>query len=422
MPGLRLCQAVPCRIPPPVRRSALARANERHDWRIFAECAWRLPARARDLHAGEDSGLDLDSPVFALDSSTVDLCLSLFPRAPFRTAKAAVKLHTLLDLRGSIPSFVHVSDGKLHDVNVLDLLTPEPGAVYVMDRAYVDCKRLHALQRTGAFFVVRAKKNLKWHRIHAAPKASAAGIRADRTIALDGKRTRLAYPDRLRRVHFRDAATDRKPVFLTNSFNWPAPTVRALYKSRWHVEIFFELIKRNLRIKRVLGTSENAVKSQLRVAISVYALAAIIRKQLDIPASLHSMLKIPAVMPFERANLREILLSKNSGTPEPGIPGQLQLFESTLPAGPRPPAARACRSRAGARAAADSEAGFRALQSRLQQVAREDPAQARRQRTVLPSSHSYTFSGLPKPVPKSQVTENKRLPGKALQYKIRPIL
>ena len=247
----------------PVRRSILADANETRDWRMYADLAQRLIAQARKLYAGDGLGLDLSSTVYALDSTTIDLCLSVFPWAHFRTTKAAVKMHTLLDLRGSIPSFIHVSDGKLHDVHALDLLMPEAGAIYVMDRAYVDFARLHALHVAGAFFVTRAKSNMDAQRVYSAPTDRGSGIICDQTIALDGVQTKRNYPQHLRRVRFHDPDSGKTLVFITNHFTLPAATVCALYKSRWQVELFFKWIEQHLRIKRFYGTSENAVKSLL---------------------------------------------------------------------------------------------------------------------------------------------------------------
>jgi Transposase DDE domain/Domain of unknown function (DUF4372) len=265
-----------------VHRSTLADANEARDWRIYAAFAQRLIAQARRLYAGDSLGVDLSNTVYALDSTTIDLCLSVFPWAHFRSTKAAVKMHTLLDLRGSIPSFIHISDGKLHDVHALDMLLPEAGAIYVMDRGYVDFRRLHVLHQAGAFFVTRAKSNLDAHRVYSAPVDRATGLICDLTIALDGLQTRQDYPEHLRRIRFRDKETDKTLVFLTNQMTLPASTICALYKSRWQVELFFKWIKQHLRIKRFYGTSENAVKTQIWIAISVYVLVAIVRKRLGL--------------------------------------------------------------------------------------------------------------------------------------------
>lgn len=245
-------------------------------------------------------GLDLTNTVYALDSTTIDLCLSVFPWAHFRTTKAAVKMHTLLDLKGSIPSFIHVSDGKLHDVHALDLLELEAGAIYVMDRGYVDFARLHALHLAGAFFVTRAKSNMNWHRVYSMPTDRTTGIICDQRIALDGFYTRKEYPAQLRRVRFNDPETGKTLVFLSNQMTLPAMTICALYKNRWQVELFFKWIKQHLRIKRFFGTSENAVKTQIWIAVSVYVLVAIIKKKLQLDASLYTLLQILSVTLFEK--------------------------------------------------------------------------------------------------------------------------
>ena len=311
----------------PVRVSTLARANERRPWRMHADLAHRLIARARALYADEDLGFEMDTTVYALDSSTVDLCLSVFPWATFPTTKAAVKLHTLPDLRGTIPSFMHVSDGKLHDINVLDLLVPEPGAIYVMDRAYVDFRRLYSLHQAGASFVTRAKKNRKYHHVYSTPKDHEQGIQADQTIALDGQRTQKAYPLHLRRIRYRDPATGKRLVFLTNRTNLDATTVCAPYKSRWKVELFFRWVKQHLQIQRFFGTSENAVKSQIWIAVSVYGVVAIFRKELGISLSLYATLEILSVMPFEQVPLYEAFTNLEY-IPEPASSAQqLNLFE-----------------------------------------------------------------------------------------------
>jgi hypothetical protein len=250
----------------PVRRSTLADANASRDWRIYAEFAQRLIAQARRLYAGDSLGVDLGNAVYALDATTIDLCLSVFPWAHFRSTKAAVKMHTLLDLRGSIPSFIHISNGKMHDVHALDMLLPEPGAIYVMDRGYIDFARLYVLQQAGAFFVTRAKSNLDAHRVYSSATDRTTGVIADQTIALGGVRTSKDYPVHLRRVRFRDAETKKTLVFLTNQTALPALTICGLYKSRWQVELFFKWIKQHLRIKQFYGTSENAVKTQIWIA------------------------------------------------------------------------------------------------------------------------------------------------------------
>jgi len=288
----------------PIRRSTLADANESRDWRIYADLAQRLIAQARKLYATEDLGLDLTNTVYALDSTTIDLCLSVFPWAHFRTTKAAVKMHTLLDLRGNIPRFIHVSDGKLHDVHALDMLVPEPGAIDVMDRGYGDFARLYRLHLCGAFFVTRAKSNMSAHRLYSAPTDRSAGVIADQTIVLDGHYTRQDYPSHLRRIRFRDEETGRTLVFLTNQTTLPAATIFDLYKSRWQVELFFKWIKQHLRIKRFYGTSENAVKTQIWIAVSVYVLVAIVRKRLNLEASLDTILQVVSVSVLKKIPLR----------------------------------------------------------------------------------------------------------------------
>ena len=310
----------------PVRRSTLADANEARDWRIYAELAQRLIAQARKLYAGEDLGLELSNTVYALDSTTIDLCLSVFPWAHFRTTKAAVKMHTLLDLRGNIPSFIHVSDGKLHDVHALDLLIPEAGAIYVMDRGYVDFARLHGLHQAGAFFVTRAKANMSAHRLYSAPADRTTGIICDQTIALDGYFASRDYPARLRRVRYHDAETGKTLVFLTNTFVIPALTVAALYKNRWQVELFFKWIKQHLRIKQFYGTSENAVKTQIWIAVSVYVLVAIVRKRLALDASLYTLLQILSVTLFEKIELKQALSMEEYKSDTYQITNQLNLF------------------------------------------------------------------------------------------------
>jgi hypothetical protein len=291
----------------PVRRSTLADANASRDWRIYAEFAQRLIAQARRLYAGDSLGVDLGNAVYALDSTTIDLCLSMFPWAHFRSNKAAVKMHTLLDLRGSIPSFIHISNGKMHDVHALDMLLPEPGAIYVMDRGYIDFARLYVLQQAGAFFVTRAKSNLDAHRVYSSATDRTTGVIADQTIALGGVRTSKDYPVHLRRVRFRDAETKKTLVFLTNQTTLPALTICGLYKSRWQVELFFKWIKQHLRIKQFYGTSENAVKTQIWIAVSVYVLVAIIRKRLKLEASLYTLLQIISVTMFEKLPLPSAL-------------------------------------------------------------------------------------------------------------------
>jgi transposase len=310
----------------PVRRSTLADANELRDWRIYAEFAHRLIAQARNLYADDSLGLELTNTVYALDSTTIDLCLSLFPWAHFRSTKAAVKMHTLLDLRGNIPSFIHISDGKLHDVHALDLLLPEAGSIYVMDRGYLDFTRLYALRQAGAFFVTRAKSNLDAHRVYSATTDRAAGIIADQTIALDGYATSKQYPVHLRRVRFRDPESGKTLVFLTNQFALPAATICALYKSRWQVELFFKWIKQHLRIKKFYGTSDNAVKTQIWIAVSVYVLVAIVKKRLALDASLYTLLQVFSVTLFEKMPMAQALSETTTTFEENEMDSQLNLF------------------------------------------------------------------------------------------------
>ena len=288
-----------------VARATLADANEARDWRIWHELAQLLMRRARRLYAAESLAVDLDNTVYALDSTTIDLCLSVFPWAHFRATKAAVKMHTLLDLRGNIPSFIHVSDGKLHDVNVLDLLIPEPGAFYVMDRGYIDYARLYALHQAAAFFVTRAKSNIDARRIYSAPTDRTAGVICDQTIALNGFYAAKDYPEHLRRIRYKVPDTGKTLVFLTNNTALPPLTIAALYKSRWQVELFFKWVKQHLRIKRFYGTSENAVKTQIWTAVAVYVLVAIVKKELHLEPSLYTLLQILSVTLFEKIPLQQ---------------------------------------------------------------------------------------------------------------------
>ena len=310
-----------------VARSTLADANEKRDWRIYADFAQSLIQIARRLYAGEDLGLELDNTVYALDATTIDLCLAVFPWAHFRQTKAAVKLHTLLDLRGNIPSFIHISDGKLHDVNVLDLLLPEPGAFYVMDRGYLDYERLYQLDQAMTFFVIRAKSNLQFRRLSSRPVDKAIGLRCDQIIKLTGYKTSQRYPDALRRIKFYDAETDKRFVFLTNNFTLPALTITELYRYRWQVELFFKWIKQHLRIKSFFGTSENAVKTQVWIAVSVYVLVAIIKRRLDIKASLYSILQILSVTVFETMPIDQLLRGCDQTMENNDAINQLNLFD-----------------------------------------------------------------------------------------------
>src|SRR5450755_1744219 len=283
-----------------VARSTLADANESRDWRIFADFAQALIATAQRLYAREAMGVDLEQSLYPLDSTTIDLCLALFPWARFRQRKAAVKMHTLLDLRGNIPAFVHVTDGKVHDVNVLDEIVPEAGAFYVMDRAYIDFERLFVLTLSAAFFVVRTKSNLLLRRRYSHPVDKSTGVRSDQTVILSSFESASVYPDALRRVSYFDVETNRRLRFLTNNFVLPALTIAQIYKCRWQVELFFKWIKQHLRIKAFYGTSENAVKTQIWIAVSVYVLVAIVRKRLGLEASLYQILQILSVSLFEK--------------------------------------------------------------------------------------------------------------------------
>src|SRR3954464_7809251 len=308
-------------------RSTLADALERRDWRIYHALAQRLIVRARALYAQEPSVLDLDASVYALDSTTIDLCLSLFDWAPFQSTKAAVKLHTLLDLRGSIPTFIHISDGKLHDVNVLDLLLIEAGAFYVMDRGYLDFERLYTLDQAGGFFITRAKRNLDARRVYSAPVDRDTGLICDQTIALNGFYAAKHYPAHLRRIRYRDPETGKNLVFLTNQFALPALTICALYRCRWQVELFFKWIKQHLRIKRFYGNSENAVRTQIWIAISVYVLVAIIKKTLRLDVSLHTLLQILSLTLFEKLPLKQAVAGDELMANDPLFHSQLNLFE-----------------------------------------------------------------------------------------------
>ncbi len=310
-----------------VSRSTLADANRVHDWRIFAEFAQVLIRQARDLYAHDPFGVTLSETVYALDSTTIDLCLSVFPWAQFRRRKAAVKLHTLLDLRGNIPCFIHVSQGKVHDVNILDTLPLEPGAYYVIDRGYLDFRRLYRFTAAGAFFVIRSKRNLDFRRCQRRPVDKTTGLRSDTSIRLNGVQTAPHYPDRLRRIAYYDAERDRRLVFLTNQFTLPALTITQLYRCRWQVELFFKWIKQNLRIKAFYGTSENAVKTQVWIAIGVYVLVAIVRKVLKIDRSLSDILQILSLTLFEKMPLIQALSNENAQNAADTNPNQRSLFD-----------------------------------------------------------------------------------------------
>jgi Domain of unknown function (DUF4372)/Transposase DDE domain len=310
-----------------VSRSTLADANRAHDWHIFADFAQVLIGRARKLYADEPIGVELQQTVYALDSTTIDLCLSLFPWARFRRRKGAVKLHTLVDLRGNIPTFVRITHGKTHDVTVLDHLPIEPGAFYVMDRGYVDFQRLHRFTTCSAFFVTRAKRGLDFTRRACRRVDKTTGLRSDQTIVLVGPKTSRLYPDPLRRVVFYDAENDRRFVFLTNNFTLPALTIARLYKCRWQVELFFKWIKQNLHIKAFYGTTDNAVRTQVWIAISVYVLVAIVRKELGVDRSLSEILQILSLTLFEKTPVFQALSESKLQDPEQPFSNQLTLFD-----------------------------------------------------------------------------------------------
>lgn len=308
-------------------RSTLSDANEKRNWRIYADFAQVLIHEARRLYAEESFGVELNETVYALDSTTIDLCLSLFPWAPFRRTKAAIKLHTLLDLRGSIPSFVRITDGTVHDVNLLDELIPEPGSLYVMDRGYVDFQRLHVFTRFQASFVTRAKRNLRFQRRYSHPVDRSTGLVCDQTVVLTVPRSAQGYPEALRRIRYKDPQTGKTLVFLSNNFSLPALTITELYRSRWQIELFFKWIKQHLRIKAFYGTSENAVKTQIWTAISTYLLVAILKKRLGIEHSLYTMLQILSVTLFEKMPVEQALSTAGDTLTDGDISNQLQLFE-----------------------------------------------------------------------------------------------
>jgi hypothetical protein len=310
-----------------VSRSTLADANEVRDWRIYAEFAQRLIGIARGLYVEEPFGVDLKETVYALDSTTIDLCLSVFAWAPFRSTKAAIKLHTLLDLRGNIPSFIHITDGKWHDVNILDHLLPEPGAFYVMDRGYLDFARLYRFHEAGSFFVTRAKSNLRAQRRYSHPVDRSTGLICDQTVTLTVFYSRQGFEAPLRRIRFKDPDTGKTLIFLTNNFALPALTVTELYRQRWQVELFFKWIKQHLRIKSFFGTSENAVKTQVWIAVSAYVLVAIIKKRLNLTASLYEILQILSLTMFEQMPLDQLLRKNMRDENLPDAANQLILFE-----------------------------------------------------------------------------------------------
>jgi Domain of unknown function (DUF4372)/Transposase DDE domain len=310
-----------------VARTTLADANESRDWRIFADFAQVLIRIARPLYAADPIGVDLDHSVYALDSTTIDLCLSLFPWAKFRRHKGAVKMHTLLDLHGNIPTFISITNGKVHDVNILDEITPEAGAFYVMDRGYVDFERLYIFTLSAAFFVVRVKSNVLLDRRYSHPVDKSTGVRSDHTVILTAINSVKAYPDPLRRVSYLDVKTRKRFKFLTNNFMLPALTIAQIYKSRWQVELFFKWIKQHLRIKAFYGTSENAVKTQIWVAVSVYVLVAIVRKRLTLETSLYQILQILSVTLFEKTPILQALQASDSQVESVDPGNQLILFD-----------------------------------------------------------------------------------------------
>jgi hypothetical protein len=303
-----------------VARNTLANANAVRDWRIYADFAQSLIAMARPLYAQEPFGVDLQETVYALDATTIDLCLSVFPWAPFRSAKAAIKLHTLLDLRGNIPTFIHISDGKMHEVNILDQLLPEPGAFYIMDRGFLDFERLYRFHQNGSFFVTRGKSNLKVQRRYSHPIDRKTGLICDQSVVLTGFYSHQGFEAPLRRIRFKDPETAKTFIFLTNNFVLPAFTITELYRCRWQVELFFKWIKQHLRIKAFYGTSENAVKSQIWIAVSAYVLVAIVKKRLSLSASLYEILQILSLTMFEKIPLHQLLaqipVGENDLTPD----------------------------------------------------------------------------------------------------------
>ena len=310
-----------------VSRATLADANELRDWRIHADFAQALIGIARALYAEDSFGVELDETVYALDATTIDLCLTLFPWAPFQRSKAAIKLHTLLDLRANIPAFIHITGARWHDSWVLDELTPEPGAFYVMDRGYIDFDRLHRLNLSAAFFVVRARANFQFRRLYSRPIDKTTGLRCDQIVVPTGVRSAHSYPEKLRRIAYRDPETGKAFTFLTNNLTLPALTIAQLYKCRWQVELFFKWIKQHLRIKRFFGNTENAVKTQVWIAISIYVLVAIIKKRLDIDANLYTILQVLSVTVFEKTSLLQMFSEAERTEKSHPQHNQLNLFE-----------------------------------------------------------------------------------------------
>ena len=311
-----------------VSRNTLAKANETRDWRIYSDFAQTLIHEARRLYVDDDFGLELKETVYALDSSTIDLCLSVFPWAQFRRTKAAVKLHTLLDLKGDIPTFIWITDGKVHDVNVLDHLIPEPGSIYVMDRAYLDFQRLYQLHQCSAIFVTRSKTNTGLRRLYSNTVDKSTGVRYDQIVVLTGYYSKKDYPEKLRRIKYFDAEKGRSFVFLTNQFTLPPLTIAELYRYRWRVEIFFKWIKQHLRIKRFYGTSENAVKTQIWIAVSTYVLVAIMKKRLKIDLTLYTILQILSITLFEKMPILQAITADDYRNQITSKYIQLNLFES----------------------------------------------------------------------------------------------
>lgn len=310
-----------------VSRSTLADANENRDWRIYADFAQCLIQTARRLYSQDKFGLELEETVYALDATTIDLCLSLFPWAQFRKKKGAIKLHILLDLRGHIPSFIRLTDGTVHEVNILDEIIPEPGSFYLMDRGYYDFGRLYRIHSQGAYFVILAKSNLKFRRLYSHSVDKTTGLRCDQTIVLTGFYQKKDYPEKLRRIRYFDEESNKTLTFLTNHFTLPALTIAKLYKYRWQIELFFKWIKQNLRIKAFYGRSENAVKTQIWIAISVYILIAIVKKRLNLEIKLYTFLQILSISVFEKVSILQLLTDDDYRIPQHQSPNQLELFE-----------------------------------------------------------------------------------------------
>jgi len=310
-----------------VSRSTLAEANEKRDWHIYADFAQTLIHKAKELYINEPFGVDINETVYALDSTTIDLCLSLFPWAQFRKRKGAIKMHTLLNLRGNIPEFIRITTGKVHDVNILDELFPQPGSMYIMDRGYTDFARLYTLTQCFALFIIRAKSNLDFRRITSNPIHRSTGVLCDQTIILTGMKTAHYYPEKLRRIKYRDCETKKTLVFLTNNFNLSAETIANLFRCRWHIELFFKWIKQHLRIKSFYGNSENAVKTQIWIAVSTYVLVAIMKKILKIELSLYTILQILSVTIFEKMPILQILTDIDYSKFVYQNPNQLNLFD-----------------------------------------------------------------------------------------------